>query len=90
MRESIRATWDFLIRRKQDYRTVFDRDNPCTKKVLDDLARFCRAHKTTHTEDTHASAVMEGRREVWLRIQHNLQMTDDQLWDHYTGGKARD
>ena len=85
-----RATWEFLTRRKQSYKATFNRDNPAAMKVLDDLAKFCRAHKTTSSEDPNVSALMEGRREVWLRIQHSLQMTDDQLWDHYTGGQSKD
>lgn len=54
--------------------------------VLEDLARFCRNGQTslvrspvTQAVDPIASAALEGRREVWHRIQYYLNLTDDQL-----------
>ena len=39
-------------------------------EVLADLERFCHANSTTHVEgDSHGTAQLEGRRQVWLRIQ---------------------
>lgn len=59
--------------------------------VLKDLARFCRAHESTFNEGSdRASALAEGRREVWLRLQHHLQLTPDQLWELYSGRPAQD
>lgn len=50
------------------------------RTVLDDLARFCHANTTVHVVgDTHGSAQLEGRRQVWLRIQQALRLTDDKL-----------
>ena len=57
----------FLGQRRTAYVKTFL--NPYGDEVLRDLARFCRAH-----------AVAEGRREVWLRIQQHLQLSDDELW----------
>jgi hypothetical protein len=71
----------FLRGRKQDYQTVFE--SPVGRRVLADLARFCRAHATTYHDDPRKHAVLEGRREVWLRIQQNLQLSDDQLYALY-------
>jgi hypothetical protein len=51
--------------------------------VLKDLAKFCRAHESTFHKDPRAHAVMEGRREVWLRIQNQLNLTDEELWALY-------
>ena len=51
--------------------------------ALEDLAKFCRAHETTFHADPRVSAILEGRREVWLRIQHHLKLTDEQLWKMY-------
>jgi hypothetical protein len=51
--------------------------------VLNDLAAFCRANKSTFHEDPRAHAVLEGRREVWLRIQQHLQLDEDALWKIY-------
>lgn len=84
-----KETMNFISTRKRAYRACFDKDEdgnfkPTADRVLVDLAKFCRAHETTATTDERTSAIMEGRREVWLRIQHHLQMTDDQLWDLYT------
>lgn len=44
--------------------------------VLDDLGRFCRAHRSTGHSNPHVAARLDGRREVWLRIQNfvNLDM----------------
>ncbi len=48
--------------------------------VLDDLSRFCHANKTVHVVgDTHGTAQLEGRRQVWLRIQQALNLSDDKL-----------
>jgi hypothetical protein len=53
--------------------------------LLADLAEFCRANtscvvvgKDGHI-DTHATALVEGRREVYLRIQATLNISDEQL-----------
>lgn len=72
---------DFLHGRAQDYRAVFS--SPIGQRVLADLAKFCRANDSTFNADARLHAVAEGRREVWLRIQRNLQLTDEQLWGLY-------
>lgn len=53
--------------------------------VIRDLAKFCRAHASTFSPDQRIHAVMEGRREVWLRIQQHMNMTPDELWQLYDG-----
>lgn len=59
---------DELLARAQAYREAFDGER--AKTVLDDLARFCHANSTTHVEgDSHGTSQLEGRRQVWLRIQ---------------------
>lgn len=70
------------------FRAVFrqgQRDLPLVKTVLDDLREFCRADqscivvaKDGHI-DTHATAVAEGRREVYLRILATLSISDETL-----------
>ena len=54
--------------------------------VLKDLARFCYAHRAavianpvTRTIDPIASAVAQGRHEVWLRITEQLYLHDSYL-----------
>lgn len=56
--------------------------------VLSDLARFCRAHSSTGHADPHIAARLDGRREVWLRIQNHLRLTDDELWQLHGGEKS--
>lgn len=61
------------------YNRVFDRDNKYTIQVLTDLARFCRAHDSTFHPDARVHAALEGRREVWLRIQEYLGLSTDEI-----------
>src|SRR5512146_1060172 len=42
--------------------------------VLADLARFCRANEPCFMKDDRYHALLEGRREVWLRIQNELKL----------------
>lgn len=73
-----------LGERRYAYRKTFD--GPLAAVVMKDLARFCRAHETTFTPgDPEASALLEGRREVWLRIAYHLNLSPDQLWELYSG-----
>lgn len=69
----------FIHSRKIAYCTVFGPDTPAHKAVLEDLARFCRANTSTFHSDPRLHAVLEGRREVWLRIQNHLNLTPAQL-----------
>jgi len=69
---------DKLTKRAQEYRTTFD--NPVGQNVLHDLALFCRANESTFTDNDRTSALLEGRREVWLRIQRHLQLDQKSLW----------
>jgi len=73
----------FLGNRRHAYQQTFK--GPLAEPVLKDLARFCRAHNSTFHEDARAHAVAEGRREVWLRIQHHLNLSPEQLWQLYQG-----
>lgn len=55
--------------------------------VLIDLASFCRAAETTFhpTQDARVQAMLEGRRQVWLRIEQHLRLNQDQLFALYSG-----
>jgi hypothetical protein len=85
---------DWLRSRKQAYRRLFlgDEGKPSITGdiVLTDLARFCHAHESAFMKDERATLIMLGRQEVWLRIQHQLNMTDEQLWDFYARGVEAD
>ncbi|NBN62056.1 Bbp19 family protein [Pannonibacter tanglangensis] len=67
-----------LQSRRQAYLSAFAGATGDT--VLRDLAKFCRAHESTFHPDARIAAVLEGRREVWLRIQEHLQLTDEELY----------
>lgn len=80
VRDAIRL----LSRRRLAYQHTFDPGkNAYATEVLRDLARFCRAFETTFHVDPRAHAVLEGRREVWLRIQEYTRMSPDELWEKY-------
>ncbi len=72
---------DFLHTRGQDYRHVFGGVHG--ERVLDDLARFCRANESTFHSDPRIEGVLQGRREVWLRVAAHLNLTPDELQAHF-------
>lgn len=75
--------------RRSAYREVFR--GAAVDVVLADLARFCHAQSTTHVVgDTHGSAQLEGRRQVWLRIRGYLALEDEQLEQLTLQALARD
>ena len=61
------------------------------QEVLLDLASFCRANETCialdqqQRIDERRTFVLEGRREVYLRIMEHLDLTPDQLATLYSG-----
>lgn len=82
MLDKLRA---FLLGRAGSYRRVFNQESLDVQAVLRDLARFCRASTSTGHVDPHVAARLDGRREVWLRIQHHLQLDNESLWRLYDG-----
>lgn len=81
-------TIEFLRRRSRGYGQTF-MTGP-GNIVLQDLAKFCRANETTFDADPRIHAVLEGRREVWLRIQQHLNLSPSQLYTLYNGGAIYD
>lgn len=79
----IEKAMEFLRGRRMAYLDTFDPEKKSSRVVLEDLAKFCRANETTFHPDPHVQAQLEGRREVWLRLQHHLQLSDAQLWELY-------
>jgi hypothetical protein len=72
-----------IFRRRMAYRHLFA-PGPASDIVLADLARFCHATRPTtivspisRQVDPIASAIAEGRREVWLRLQAHLNLSDE-------------
>jgi len=77
--------FDLLRRRRLAYVLTFKKDNYAAQEVLIDLAKFCRANASTFHQDARMHAVIEGRREVWLRISHHLNLSSEQLFALYNG-----
>ena len=75
---AIERARQFVFARQTAYRVTFR--GPRADIVLKDLAKFCRANDSTFHPDARVSDVMIGRREVWLRIQQNLNLSSDDLW----------
>jgi hypothetical protein len=73
----------YVARRRTAYVKTFN--GAFAEEVLADLARFCRAEQSTFHADARIHAVLEGRREVWLRIQEHLKLSDDELFALYNG-----
>lgn len=73
----------YLLGRKRAYQMVFHVDNQFTNAVLADLAKFCRADQSTFNPDPRIHAVLEGRREVFLRIANHLRLSPDELYSLY-------
>jgi hypothetical protein len=75
-----------IRKRRYAYRRLFLGDNGLNADgqiVLADLAKFCRANASTavvspvsRSVDPIASAMAEGRREVWLRIMGHLHLEE--------------
>lgn len=80
---AIEQARQFVAQRKAAYARVFNIHAKDGEAVLTDLAEFCRAHSSTYDPDARLSDRLDGRREVWLRIQQHLQLTNDQLWKLY-------
>ena len=70
-----------IARRSFAYNMVFNKDNKYTNAVLKDLAKFCRAHETTFNADPRKHALLEGRRETYLRIIEYLKLSPDEIYE---------
>lgn len=81
MSEIFEKVKNFIFARRHSYRVTFR--GPHAETVLLDLSRFCRANDSCFHENERAHMLLEGRREVWLRIQKHLKLDDDQFWKTY-------
>lgn len=82
---AIRDTMNFLRRRRRDYQLTF-KQTVYGQNVLADLAKFCRSNETCVIPgDAGMTQILEGRREVWLRIINHLNLSDAQLYALLTG-----
>ena len=83
MQEAYGRTLEFLRLRKRAYSLVFR--SPAGQEVLQDLVKFCRANETTFHTDPRMHAVLEGRREVYLRITHHMNLSMEELYALFGG-----
>lgn len=88
MMNPIEAARNFLARRRTAYIKTFL--SPYGEEVLRDLAKFCRATDSTYNPDPRIHALLEGRREVWLRISQHLNLSDEELWRRYGTPQPQD
>lgn len=80
VRKAVGAAEERVTQRKAAYHRTFEGTGLDGQAVLEDLANFCRAHQSTFHENPAVANRLDGRREVWLRIQQHLNLTDAQLW----------
>jgi hypothetical protein len=78
---------DFLADRKRAYTLSFPLDSEAVKAVLKDLEIFCRANESCFHQDPRIHAVLEGRREVYLRIMDHLGMDFESFKAKYKEGR---
>lgn len=65
------------VERQRSYQLCFTTGD--AEKMIEDLKEFCRAETSTFHSDARIHAVLEGRREVWLRIQEFLNLNINDL-----------
>lgn len=76
---------EWLSARQRAYLRAFRMTEASGEMVLTDLATFCRANESCVVPgDRDRTYLLEGRREVWLRIQAHLNLTDEQLVAQFT------
>jgi hypothetical protein len=79
---------EWLTGRKRSYQLTFGA--PVAQPVLRDLAKFCRANETCFDPDPRIHAALEGRREVWNRIQYHILLPPSELYAIYNPGAPLD
>ena len=84
--KTLEGALDFLRGRKSAYMKVFSRTDLASQMVLRDLYIFCRANESCMIPgDDHRTFALEGRREVWLRIQQHIGLSPEELLNLYNG-----
>lgn len=80
-------TASIIRTRKQAYEAVFKgtAEQWQVELVMLDLANFCRAYRPTFNADSpKRQDLLEGRREVFLRIMDHTHLSHDALFVKYT------
>ncbi len=71
---------DAIRFKKRHYNLVFNKKNGSAKAVLADLARFCHMNETPYHPDSRKTDILIGRQEVFLRIQHMIELQPTDLY----------
>jgi hypothetical protein len=75
---------DLMSQRKNAYiLTLGGPDLAHRAQVMADLSRFCREKQTCFHVDPRLHALIEGRREVILRIKDYLDLSVEELCEKY-------
>lgn len=70
----------YIADEKKCFNLTFSKTNPADVRVLARLARFCRADESCVIPgDRDKTLLLEGRREVWLLINHFIELSPEQL-----------
>ena len=77
-------TEEFLIDRQASYQRTLKA--PVATMMMEDLKNFCRADISAFHADPRIHALLEGRREVWLRIRDHLDLSPPELWEKINPG----
>ena len=72
-----------LTTRRRAYQLAFG--SPAGQIVLEDLVPFCRGAQSTFHPDPRMHCILEGRREVLLRIAQHMHLTPEKLFVIYGG-----
>jgi hypothetical protein len=81
----------FFKKRKIAYTRVFDAQSPFTRVVLSDLEKYCCAYQSTFHKDERVCLILQGRRDVFLRIAENLNLDLEDIYNlHVIKGVAKD
>lgn len=76
-----------LFQRQRAYISTFGLTSEMGNVVLADLAKFCRATESTFDPDPRLHALLEGRREVFLRIANHINLSSGDLLELVTQGR---
>jgi len=72
-----------LLERQSAYKRTFG--GPLAAHILEDLADFCHFNEAGYHPDRRMTDVLIGRREVFLRIVQNLELSPDDMFELATG-----
>jgi hypothetical protein len=80
--------YDLLRSRQTAFQQTFKKNDVAADAVLKDLEKFCKANESTFNPDPRIHALLEGRREVYLRIKDYTTLTPDELFTKYNNSKG--